>query len=160
VIFHDRFLVHAIARDPYAGRPIHEATGVPLATVYAWRDHLEVDATWRPWSHKVSHGFHSRRLNDIEEKRIEEALNERSVRGEKIDGKLVQIVVRQITLETRRVWIDMCLSSMCRLMHRLGFTPRAAHVRRPKRRTRTRGPHSRRRGWHPCWSQFQSQQSD
>jgi hypothetical protein len=60
----------------------------------------------------------------------EEALNERSARGEKLDRKLVQIVVRQITLQTRGVWIDMCLSSMSNLMHRLGFAPRAAHVQR------------------------------
>jgi hypothetical protein len=91
---------------------------------------VEVDAMWRPWNHKVNHGSHRRKLNDIEEKVIEEALNERSARGEKIDRKLVQIVVRQITLETRGVRIDMCLSSMGNLMHRLGFTPRAAHVRR------------------------------
>jgi hypothetical protein len=89
VIFHDGFLVHAIARDPHAARQIHEATGVPLPILYKWRDHLEVDATWRPWNHKVNHGSHRRKLNDIEEKMIEEALNERSARGEKIDRKLV-----------------------------------------------------------------------
>jgi hypothetical protein len=89
-----------------------------------------MDATWRPWNHKVKQGSHRRKLNDIEEKMIEEALNERSARGEKIDRKLVQIVVRQITLETRGVWIGMCVSSMGNLMHRLCFTPRAAHVRR------------------------------
>jgi hypothetical protein len=105
VIFHDRFLVHAIARDPHAARQVHEATGVPMPTLYSWRDHLEVDATWRPWNHIVDHGSHRRKLNDLEEKRIEEALNERSARGEWIDRKLVQIVVRQITLETRG-WLD------------------------------------------------------
>jgi hypothetical protein len=61
---------------------------------------------------------------------IEDAVNQRTSRGEKIDRKLVQIVVRQIALETRGVWIDVCLSSMGNLMHRLGFTPWAAHVRR------------------------------
>jgi hypothetical protein len=33
VIFHDRFLVHAIARDPHAARQIHEAIGVRLPTL-------------------------------------------------------------------------------------------------------------------------------
>jgi hypothetical protein len=51
-------------------------------------------------------------------------------RGEKIDRQLVQIVVRQITLEIRGVWVEMSLSSLGHLMHRLGFTPQAAHVRR------------------------------
>jgi hypothetical protein len=45
LIFHDRFRVHAIARDPHAARQIHEATGVPMPTLCKWRDHLEVDAT-------------------------------------------------------------------------------------------------------------------
>jgi hypothetical protein len=89
-----------------------------------------VDAAWRPWNHEANHGSHIRKLNDIEEKLIEEAPNERSAGGERIDRKLVQIVVRQVTLETRGRWIDMCLSSMGYLMHRLGFTPRQAHVRR------------------------------
>jgi hypothetical protein len=62
-----------------------------------------VDATWRPWNHKVNHGSHIRKLNDLEEKLIEEALNERSAGGEKVDRNLVQIVVRQITLEARGV---------------------------------------------------------
>jgi hypothetical protein len=101
VIFSDRFLVHAMARDPHAARQIHEATGVPLPTLYRWRDRLEVDATWRPWDHQVNHGSHNCELNVLEEKRMEETLNVRSARAEKIDRKLVQIVVRQITLETR-----------------------------------------------------------
>jgi hypothetical protein len=129
VIFSDRFL-HAMARDPHAARQIHEATGEPLPTLYKWRDHLEVGATWRPWNHKVNHGSHKRKLKVIEVKLIEEALNERSARGGKTDRKPGRTVVRQITLETRGVWIDMCLSSMGYLMHRLGFTTRAAHVRR------------------------------
>jgi hypothetical protein len=65
----------------------------------------------------------------MEEKLIEEARNERWARGVPIDRKLVRIVVLQITLETRGVWIDMCLSSPSRLTHRLGFAARAAHVR-------------------------------
>jgi hypothetical protein len=101
ILFHDRFLVHAIARDPHAARQIHEATGVPMRTSHKWRDHLEVDATWRSWNHKVHHRAHRRKLNEVEEKLIEDALNERSACGEKIDRKLVQIVVRQIALETR-----------------------------------------------------------
>jgi hypothetical protein len=40
VIFRDRFRVHAMARDLHAARQIHEATGVPLATLYKRRDHL------------------------------------------------------------------------------------------------------------------------
>jgi hypothetical protein len=56
VILHGRLLVHAIAKDPHATRQIHEATGVPMRTLYKSRDHLEVDATWRPWNHKVNHG--------------------------------------------------------------------------------------------------------
>jgi hypothetical protein len=98
--------------------------------LYKWGGDLQVDATWRLWNNRVDHGSDRRKLSDIEEKMIEEALNERWARGEKIDGKPVQIVVRQITLETRGVWLNMCLSSMGRLMHCLGFTPRAAHVRR------------------------------
>jgi hypothetical protein len=73
---------------------------------------------------------HNCKLNVIEEKLIEDAMNERSARGEKIDRKPVQIVVRQGTLETRGRRIDMCLSSLGCLMHHLGLTPRAAHVRR------------------------------
>jgi hypothetical protein len=34
VIFHDRVVVHAIARDPHAARQIHEAIGVPMPTLY------------------------------------------------------------------------------------------------------------------------------
>jgi thioesterase domain-containing protein len=49
VIFRDRFLMPAMAMDPHAATQIHEATGVPLAMLHRWRDHLEVDATWRPW---------------------------------------------------------------------------------------------------------------
>jgi hypothetical protein len=116
--------------DPHAATQIHEATGLPLTTLYTWRDHLEVDATWGPWNHKVNHGSHSRKLNDMEELVIEEAPNWRSALGEKIDRMLVQIVVRQITLGTRGVWVEMCLSSLGCLRHRLGFTPGAAHVRR------------------------------
>jgi hypothetical protein len=131
VIFRDRFLVHAMAMDPHASTQIHEATGVQLTTSHARRDHLEVDGTWRPWNHRVNHGSHNCKLNDFEEKLSEEALNERrSARGEKIDGKLGHIVVRQITLQTRGVWIAMCLSSRGCLMHHLAFTPRAAHVQR------------------------------
>jgi hypothetical protein len=85
------------------------ATAVLLATLYAWRDHLEVDATWRRRNHKIDHGSHCRKLNDFEEKLIEEALNEQAARGEKIDRKLVPIVVRQITLETRGFWVEMSL---------------------------------------------------
>jgi hypothetical protein len=51
-------------------------------------------------------------------------------RREKIDRQLVQIVVRQITLETRGIWVEVSRSTLGRLMHRLGFTPRATHVRR------------------------------
>jgi hypothetical protein len=41
---------------------------------------------------------------------IEAALNERSARGEKTDRQLVHVAVRQIPLETRGVWVGMCLS--------------------------------------------------
>jgi hypothetical protein len=71
VIFSDRFLVHAMAMDPHAARQIHEATGVPLPTLHKWRDHLELDATGRPWNHKVNHGSHNCKLNEFEEKLIE-----------------------------------------------------------------------------------------
>jgi hypothetical protein len=99
VIFADGFLVNAMARDQHAARQIHEACGVPLATLCAWGDHLGVDDTWND---KVNHGSPNRKLNDMEEKLIEEAVNERSARGEKLCRKPVQIV-RQITLETRGV---------------------------------------------------------
>jgi hypothetical protein len=111
--------------------------------LYKWRDHFEVDATWRPWNHEVNHGSHKHKLNDIEEKMIEEALNELSAGGEKMDRKLGQMVVRPITLETRGVWVEMSLSSLGRLMHRLGFTPRAAHAGAATWRTRTQRLHSR-----------------
>jgi hypothetical protein len=89
-----------------------------------------VDATWRPWNQKVDHGSHSRKLNDIEEKLTEEALNERCSRAEKIDRKLVQMVVRRISLETRGVLVEMRASSIGHPMHRLGFARGEAHVRR------------------------------
>jgi hypothetical protein len=47
-----------------------------------------------------------------------------------MDRKLVQIIVRQITLETRGLWVDMCRASQGHLLHRLGYTRREAHVRR------------------------------
>jgi hypothetical protein len=49
---------------------------------------------------------------------------------EKIDRSLVQIVVRQFTLETLRGWVGMCPSSISSLMHRLGLTPGEARLRR------------------------------
>jgi hypothetical protein len=35
-----------MARDQHAARQIDEAAVVPFATLYKWRDHREVDATW------------------------------------------------------------------------------------------------------------------
>jgi hypothetical protein len=64
-----------------------------LAAVYGWRDPLEVDASCRHWKHTVNHGSHNRELKYIEEKLIERARNERSARKERIDRKLVHIVV-------------------------------------------------------------------
>jgi hypothetical protein len=77
VTFRDGFMVLAIAKDPYASTHFHEATGMPFPTLYKWRDHLELDATWRSWNHNVNHGSHNCKLNDFEEKLIEEALSER-----------------------------------------------------------------------------------
>jgi hypothetical protein len=129
VIFRDCFLVHAIARDPHAARQIHEATGVPMRTLCKWRDHLAVDASWRPWNQTVNPSLHNRKLTDHEENQSGEARMARCARGESIDRKLAQIVIRQITLETRGVWVSMCLSSVSGLMHPVGFTPRGAHIR-------------------------------
>jgi hypothetical protein len=143
VIFRDRFLAHAMARDPHAARQIHEATGVTLPTLHKWRDPLEVDATWRPWNHKVNDSSHNCKLGVIEEKLIEEALNERSARGEKIDLKLVWMVMREITLETRGSgWNCLCHPWAARFtagVSRLGLPISAA----AKRRTRSRRLHSR-----------------
>jgi hypothetical protein len=73
VILRDRFPVRAMARDPHAAGQTHEASGVPLAGFHARRDHLEVDATWRPWNHDVTRGTHNCRLNEMKEKPVEEA---------------------------------------------------------------------------------------
>jgi hypothetical protein len=43
---------------------------------------------------------------------------------------VLQIAVRRITLGALGGWVDMCPSSMSSLMHRIGRTPREAHVRR------------------------------
>jgi hypothetical protein len=114
----------------------------PRCMSYARPDQLTADATWRPSNHGVNRRSHIRQLNDVEETLIEDALNERSARRGKIDGKLAQIVVRQITLETRGVSIDICPPSMGRPMHRLmhclGFSPRLPMSGAAKRRTRTR----------------------
>jgi hypothetical protein len=98
--------------------------------LYDWRKQLRIDRSWRPWHHKSNHGSHRRQLTDTEERLIEEAVWERAARGGKTDRKLVRIVVRAVTLETRGSWIDICVSSIGNLMHRLHFTRRVAHVQR------------------------------
>jgi hypothetical protein len=165
VVSRDRLLVPAIARDPHAARHIHAATGMPLATLYAWRDHLEVDATWIPWNHKVNHGSHSRKLNDIEEQLIEDALNERSARGEEIDRKLVRIVVRQLTLETRGVWLE-CVDWHVSVIHGPPDAPPGFHASGYPCRAPPRGGPARgggipsRRGQRPRGPRYESQPSD
>jgi hypothetical protein len=143
---------------PHAATQIQEQTGEPLATFHALRS-LRGAITLR-WirlrdravvTHEASHGSHCRQPNDVEETMIEAALNERSARGEKNDRKLVHVAVRQIPLETRGVWVGMCLSPRA-----AGCTARCtarcsawfSRVRRPtsgaaKRPTRTRRLHSR-----------------
>jgi hypothetical protein len=133
VIFHDRFLVHAIARDPHAARQIHEATGVPLPALYKWRDHLEVAATWRPWNHKVNHGSQRRKLNDIEGKMIDEALNGRSARGGRSIGSWCRLSCgRSRSGHAGSGLTCVCHPSGC-LTHRLCFTPRGCPCPAPPR---------------------------
>jgi hypothetical protein len=71
-----------MVRDPFAARQIHAAIRVPLTTLQGWHGHLE-DASWRPRDQNIDHGSHNRKLIDIEEKLIEEALIERSAPGKK-----------------------------------------------------------------------------
>ena len=51
-------------------------------------------------------------------------------RGDKVDRRLVQLVVRAVTLETGVGWADLCLPALGGLLHRLAFTPGAAQVER------------------------------
>jgi hypothetical protein len=73
----------------------------------------------------------------------------------------MEIVVRQITLETRGNWgrVDIFLSSMSGLLHRLGLAGGPIPAR-PRGGVGRGGCIPSRWEQHPRWSQFQSQQSD